>query len=382
MDDKTHDADNPFPQHPQKRVKGIVLGLSLFLIFLIFLTAALVIYTWDDGLITKGVTIFEVPVGQLSIAEATTKLEAKRVSILNRPIQFTAEGKTISLPLEALGLSCSFEKELQQAFQFSREGFITTKALQKMKASWGINFDPRYEWNDQKLEDTLNTQLSVFNVPAKDATFTITSANTMDIKPDKNGNHVDITVLMASVKKLSFMQEATLTIPFKEIQPQIRMSDLEKLKISGALSHYTTRFDANLKGRTENIRLASKALDGKLLKPNDIFSFNQTVGPRTVEAGYQEAMIIEGDAFVPGLGGGVCQVSSTLYNAVRLAGLTIIERTRHSLPVTYVPAGLDATVAYPNVDFKFKNNTDAYLLLRTRVENDTLTIYIYGKPKS
>lgn len=116
-----------------------------------------------------------------------------------------------------------------------------------------------------------------------------------------------------------------------------------------------------------------------VLKPGEEFSFNQTVGPRTVEKGYQMAMIIEGDQFVPGLGGGVCQVSSTLYNAVRKANLRVIERAHHSLSVTYVPPGQDATVAYPVLDFKFKNDSEGYLLIRSTLDNNTVAFNIFGR---
>ncbi|MGC7871098.1 cell wall-binding repeat-containing protein [Desulfosporosinus sp. SYSU MS00001] len=145
------------------------------------------------------------------------------------------------------------------------------------------------------------------------------------------------------------------------------------------IAQYTTYFDPGLANRTENIRLAAKALDGKLLAPGERFSFNKSVGERTTEAGYKEALIIEGDSFTPGLGGGVCQVSSTLYNAVILAGLEIIERHRHTLPISYVPPGQDATVAYPELDFKFENNTAASILIRSFVGDNSLTFKLYKK---
>lgn len=148
------------------------------------------------------------------------------------------------------------------------------------------------------------------------------------------------------------------------------------------IAQYSTRFDSTLVNRTENIRLAAKALDGKLLAPGEGFSFNKSVGERTVKAGYKEALIIEGNIFTLGLGGGVCQVSSTLYNAVILAHLEILERHRHSLPVNYVPSGQDATVAFPSLDFKFRNSTDAYLLIRCSVKENTLTFKLYRKVKN
>lgn len=148
------------------------------------------------------------------------------------------------------------------------------------------------------------------------------------------------------------------------------------------IAQYITYFDPGLANRTENIRLAAKAIDGKLLAPGEQFSFNGTVGERTAEAGYKDAYIINGDSYELGLGGGICQVSSTLYNAVSLAHLQVIERHSHSLPVSYVPSGQDATVSYGILDFKFKNSTDAYLLIRSFIDGNTLTSQLYREVKN
>lgn len=145
------------------------------------------------------------------------------------------------------------------------------------------------------------------------------------------------------------------------------------------IAQYSTTFDSSQVNRTENIRLATKALNGKLLAPGVRFSFNESVGERTAEAGYKEALIIEGDVFTPGLGGGICQVSSTLYNAAILAKLEIVERHHHTLPISYVPPGQDATVAFPFLDFKFRNSTEKYLLIRSLLKGNTLTFQLYEK---
>ncbi|GAB6151954.1 hypothetical protein JCM17380_07040 [Desulfosporosinus burensis] len=159
----------------------------------------------------------------------------------------------------------------------------------------------------------------------------------------------------------------------------VREPIIDTVTSSGLIAQYSTHFDSTLVKRTGNIRLAAKALDGKLLAPGERFSFNESVGERTAKAGYQEALIIVGNKFTPGLGGGVCQVSSNLYNVVILANLEILERHRHSLPVDYVPPGQDATVSFPILDFRFRNSTDAYLLIRCNVEGNTLTFQLYRK---
>ena len=358
------------------KVLLIISGIVFTLIAVLALT--LVTYTWDRGLIAKGVVLSGIPLGQLRIEDAQAKLEDNKKEILNCPVQFVTTSKTLSVSKGELGLTYNYDEALQQAHLIGRKGTIFERAHSKFKASWGISLDPHYQWNDQALRDALTKTIVPLNIPAENARFTITPDNTVDIVPEKIGKQVDIDPLIASVKKLTLTQNATIPIPFQDISPSITKTELEKLKTTGLLSSYTTYFNPNQIGRTENIRLAAKAIDLTVLKPEEEFSFNRTVGERTVEAGYQMAIIIEGNQFTPGLGGGVCQVSSTLYNAVQQANLTVTERSRHSIAITYVPPGQDATVAYPDVDFKFKNTSGGFLLIRSNVSGNSITFSIYG----
>lgn len=356
--------------------------MSIPIILIGVLTLSLVLYTRDRGQIAKGV-VLEIPLGQLSIEEAQWKLEQLRNKIYKRPVHFISDEKSYLINMEELGFTYTYHEPLQQAYLIGREGSIFNKAISKFKASWGITFKYTYQWNDLVLAEDLTKHLSTLNIPPEDARIFINPDNSMQIVPEKLGKQVDIDSLITSIKNEPLNDARIIPISFKTVKPIITKTDLENVKMNGLLSDYTTSFDPNLKERTLNIKLAAKAIDGMVVKPGEVFSFNYTVGPRTVEAGYQEAMIIEGNAFVPGLGGGVCQVSSTLYNAVQLASpsLSVVERSRHSLPVTYVPPGQDATVAYPNLDFKFRNDSDGYLLIRSCANSNTLNFSIYGKAK-
>lgn len=131
-------------------------------------------------------------------------------------------------------------------------------------------------------------------------------------------------------------------------------------------SYYTTLIDRSV-NRTNNVKLSCQAIDGLILQPGQVFSFNVTSGPRTQERGYQVAPIFVGKKVVPGRGGGVCQTSSTLYNSVLEAGLEVVERHPHSLPVAYVAAGRDATVSWGGADLKFRNNLDVPIKILARV---------------
>ena len=163
------------------------------------------------------------------------------------------------------------------------------------------------------------------------------------------------------------------------VEPAWTTVDAEALGIRKQIASFTTRFHPADVNRTANIYVAAQALDGTILRPGELFSFNQRVGPRVEAAGYKEAPVIINGELVPDIGGGVCQVSTTLYGAVLLAGLKVDARTPHSIPVSYVPMGLDAAVVYDAVDFRFQNNTSGHLLVRAWVEQDRLTVALYGE---
>lgn len=139
---------------------------------------------------------------------------------------------------------------------------------------------------------------------------------------------------------------------------------------------YTTYFNAAEEGRSKNIELSANALDQIIVGMGDIFSFNTMVGERTEEKGYQPAPEIINKKLVMGIGGGICQTSSTLFNAVDLLGVDMRERHHHSISIGYVPKGRDATVAYGVLDFKFQNTRDVPLVIRTKYEPGALTIEI------
>lgn len=148
------------------------------------------------------------------------------------------------------------------------------------------------------------------------------------------------------------------------------------------VASFTTYFNASEIGRSKNIELSANALNNILVGDGDYFSFNTMVGERTEERGYQPALEIINKEFVIGIGGGICQTSSTLFNAVDQLGVKMTERHHHSLSVGYVPVGRDATVSYGTLDFKFQNNSGAPFLIRTFPKNDSLTIEIRTARKS
>ncbi len=154
----------------------------------------------------------------------------------------------------------------------------------------------------------------------------------------------------------------------------------ETLKqVDGVLGSYTTRFSGTGANRGSNVALAASHINGTLIKPGGIFSYNKIVGPRDEDSGFKEAPVIVKGELEPGMGGGVCQVSSTLYNAVLRSDLKIVQRSHHAFPVHYLPAGLDATVVYGAIDFQFQNNTAAPIYIASGSRHGRLSFTIFGK---
>lgn len=143
-------------------------------------------------------------------------------------------------------------------------------------------------------------------------------------------------------------------------------------------SCFSTSFSTSSEERKMNIKLALKALDGLVIEEGEIFSFNQITGKRNLESGYKEAKIISGGTFVLGAGGGVCQVSTTLFNACILSGLEIVESSTHSLPVSYVEPSFDAMVSFGSSDLKVRNNSGGKIIITTSSDNDVCKIKIFG----
>lgn len=170
-----------------------------------------------------------------------------------------------------------------------------------------------------------------------------------------------------------------LHLPIYEQEPSVTLEDLEIIK-NLMLGSYTTYFNPNVHGRSVNINLSSEAIDHFVLGPSEVFSFNKAVGQRTRERGYQEAKEIVNKQFVLGIGGGICQTSSTLFNAIDKAGLEVVERYTHSREIGYVPTGRDATVSWEGPDFKFKNPYDIPILIsaQTNLKTGKVEVQVYS----
>ena len=206
---------------------------------------------------------------------------------------------------------------------------------------------------------------------AKNAYYT---KDPFEIFPHENGVDFDLEAARELLKEDKEEYEIELTIT----EPEITTNKIGTEAFPDLISTFSTKYDASNTPRVNNLMIAMRKLDGVVIAPGEVFSYNKTLGKRTVEDGYREAGGFAGGKVVQMLGGGICQISSTLYNAVVYANLDIVERHNHMFLAGYIGAGRDATVSYGTLDFRFKNTRKYPIMLKTSIGSGVAKISIFG----
>lgn len=210
----------------------------------------------------------------------------------------------------------------------------------------------------------------------QDAYFEVAN-NSATVVPEVWGRYLDIDAARPLVEQIREGGDVVY-IPFQSSEPTVKAADLNQKLFNATLGSFYTSFGGSSANRAANVTNAASKINGKVLAPGEVFSFNDTVGKRTVANGFHQAPEYANGQTVMGIGGGTCQVSSTLYNAVLYSDLAIVSRLNHMFPVGYCPLGQDATVSDSGVDFKFSNNTDYPIKLSAVTGGGRVTISVIG----
>ena len=228
-------------------------------------------------------------------------------------------------------------------------------------------------------EAWLNRLGARVEAPPKDATFAVNGAH-VRLLPDRPGSRLDVAATSAALLRAATrVRDRVARVVVAPRPAALTAAKARAMGIDGVVASYTTIY-GGVANRIHNVQVVAHLVDDKLIAPDETFSFNKTTGERTAAKGFLEAPVIINGEVTTGLGGGVCQVSTTVFNAAYEAGLPITERTNHALYISHYPQGRDATVNYPDVDLKFVNDTGHWLLLRTFVGSSSLTVTLYGTP--
>lgn len=325
--------------------------------------------------IHKNITIENISVGKLTKEEAVNMLK-KTYPLDNFNITYNNESWTIKP--EDIELSFHIEERVDEALNYTRSKSIwnNIKRKGKLNINKPYNIKIKATYNEVKLSKQLEKIYEKVNVEAVDATFYVEPSGEIKRSESKEGRDVDISKLkddiynMINKKKIKDINLPVLTLYPKTSTKQVK-------SINSILGQFSTSFNDST-SRGSNIHVAGESTSDVLLMPGETFSYNKKTGARNWVNGYQSAPIIVGGRVVNGEGGGVCQVSTTIYNAALLSGLTIDEVHNHSLPSRYAPRGRDATVSYGYTDLKFTNPYTHPVYIKNIVGNGAITSKIYG----
>ncbi len=371
----------------KKRIFKISLGGCFFCLALIVFALTYFENKYRDK-IYPGVTIDKVSFAGKTPTDIENYFQSKNRPFDDLAITLQFEDKTATLSGNVLAVFYDGKLSAVQAYSVGRTGNILSDAYHKWIAlTRGINLTSVISYNSDIIEETVNyLGLSVDILP-QDALFNFENGKVTAFKTSKSGRllnkkqtHDMITAFIYKLAKdnSALSNKITLNLPVDNVEPKITTESSNGYGIRELLAEGKSKFAGSINARIHNVALAASRINGRLVGPGEIFSFNDALGDVSASTGFQPAYVIKGGRTVLGDGGGVCQVSTTLFRAALNTGLPVIERFPHSYRVGYYeqdsPPGFDATVYSPSYDLKFKNDTPHYILIQAETDTQNLTL--------
>lgn len=334
-----------------------------------------------SDLVARNVTIESLPVGDQPRSDALLKLEEQWVPTLPQELKLTHGQRSFTVSADDLGRRVRLEQAVDQAMRLGREDTVVaqvTTYLRLLKSP--VDIPVAIEVEKAKTTAEIEKIATEVDRAPVDARVTVTGSETVAVVGGKLGLKIDRAASAAAIEKALQSSQEKVALVVREKQPAITAKDLAHLEV--VLGSYSTSYNAGKADRSHNLKLAIDAINGKVVMPGEVFSTDQAIGPRVTERGFRDAPIFADGEITPATGGGICQIASTIYNAALFAALPIVERHHHSQPVTYTPAGRDATVYAGQLDLRFRNNTGSPIVVLGTMSGSRVTINIIGKAEA
>ncbi len=366
-----------------QRIKGMLLVTAAALFFILLLISL------HRDMLPKGVEISGWKPGKMSVEDFSRHFSSKIAVLESTPVELYTNfpgnrNKVKYVSLKELGLQADSAPIFREVDRIS-QGPVWRRLINRfrMQKQFRLNFSVDRKQLQQTLERIWPGSLLI---APENAARIITADDAVRYKAGSTGFKWDEAALVRTLKAQAgllftggagFSPEG-ISIPYRLIPPEITLEDLKSQRVERKVSQFSTPLAGSGGGRLHNIRITAENVNGMLIPPGGVFDFGSVIEQTRQNHDYQEAPVILNGHLVPGIGGGICQVSSTLYNAALLSGLDIVERKNHSRPVGYLPLGRDATFAEGVINFKFRNSTQAYLLVKSELAGGQLTIKLFG----
>lgn len=328
-----------------------------------------------DGKIFKNIYIQNIDVGKMNIKEASKQISN---TYKLKPIHIKYVSKNWTIYPQDINLDYNIDKSLQKAYSYTR----SDDKKENLKRIFNLTFKEQYNieliatYDEVALSKLIEDISREINREVKQASIQVTEGSQILKTPSKEGIEVDVVKLKEEIYSMIDKKDIKeIDLPTRIIKPTITTKDVES--VNTILGQYSTSFNNNTP-RGSNIHVAGQSTSDILIMPGEVFSYNKSTGARTWSNGYKIAKVIVGGRYVNGEGGGVCQVSTTIYNAALLAGMEIEEVHNHTFASRYAPRGKDAAVSYGYTDLKFKNSFSHPIYIKNIVSNGAITSKIYG----
>lgn len=426
----------------KKKIIIISIASVCALLLILFMCTGFALFNIGNNKIIKKVSVKGIDLSGLTKEEAENKINEKIQEKLDTDITLKLQEFEQTIKLSQLETSYDIKKAVEDAYNVGRRGNIFSNNFEIIGTkSKGKNIKLDYSYNEKLLEDITSEVSAKIPNAVVEPNYYI-EGNTLIINKGKKGNAIDKEKLKNKILSIIGDDDSSFEIQLEAVEVEPEAIDIDKIyeevyreaknayytkdpfeifphengidfdleaakellkedkeeyeieltitepeittnKIGteafpDLISTFTTKYDASNTPRVANLTIAMKKLDGVVIAPGEVFSYNKTLGKRTVEEGYREAGGFSGGRVVQMLGGGICQISSTLYNAVVYANLEILERHNHMFLAGYVGAGRDATVSYGTLDFRFKNTRKYPIMIKTSIGSGVAKVSLFG----
>ena len=364
-----------------KRFIVFVLLLALVFAFAGTGTSEALAKEKEDPVIHKGIYVDEIDLSGMTVAEAEAEVDAYAGRLEEETLTLEIFDEQVEVTLGELGLRCTNMDVIEEAAQLGKTG----NAIKRYKERKDLEHENKVynlSWmvDSASVRNFVSTECVKFDSEAKDAalkrvngSFEIVDGNT-GTKLDVEGS---VQAILNYIENDWNKENGSVVLPVETDYP--RGSEEELSRVKDVLGTFTTSYSTSNGSRSKNISNGAQLINGTVLYPGDTFSTYEVVSPFTTANGYEMAGSYLNGKVVDSLGGGICQVSTTLYNAVLLSELEVVERSNHSMIVTYVDPSADAAIAGTYKDFKFKNDTDAPIYIEGVTADKKITFTIYGE---
>jgi len=361
-----------------------IVGIGATLVIFASLLSGYVTYHYSeirywDKLIYPGVTVEGINLsGKTKEQAAIIIKQTYSDKISNNKINITTADKKYTLNYSKIDPKYNLSEVIDEAYIYGKNLNLFHKYT-IIKSPRPINYKLKFSYDMKPIKSIINKIEQDVNKEPLNATLQI-NGKQFNIIPEQNGTKLQKEKLEKDILSQidsGILDNAELKTSMQVDEARIKGNILKG--VNSKIGGFSTSFGSiSSAERANNIAIATRSINGTVLLPGDIFSFNNVVGERTVDKGYEEAPVIVNNKLESGLGGGICQVSTTLYNAVNNSGLSSIERTHHTLPVHYVASGMDATVDFGNIDYKFRNTLSYPMYIEAYTSGGSIIFNLYS----